>query len=605
MIKTSSIIIISMVLLLTFGCKKNTSQVTRNLETVDSLLENRQREEALAQLQAMEVAGMSQNEEAYYNLLLTDAQYKNYIEITSDSIINDVVAYFDKTGDKDKYLKALVSKGCVEEVLGCPDLAVECYHQAESMDAMTDTASIAYAKMRLGYLYQSQVVGSKTIALNKFQEAFPLFHSLGNKNYELLCLSEIGNIYRNIDEKHDSAVVYLQSAIKLAEELGKPDAQFGNLFALAEYYMIRGKDYNKSKEYALKAITPQDGRAFHPRAHYRLASSYIHLGKPDSALYYLKAAPPAKGASDSIVYYEVMSEIEHFKHNDWVSHYYMERAHSIADSVMIHSLNRQLLEVEKKYDLQQEELKNSQLQARLRGSWLVMAAITIAALLLLLGLLRYRSRLRIKEHEHEMMRADLDASLSGLQQMQTRLDNYKQELQARESIYHEQMKAQTALEQEQGRLTANIAKLEAKKRQSDELRSIISQQIESIHQLMTWSYQHDASTFTRKFREKMSITHGGTDTESYWTNLHALVNDLHDNILVKAQEKADGTLNESEMNMLALYCCGFSRTVIMVTMGYTHIGTVYNKKNQIAQKLGVADLDDFVFPEKKGQEKNC
>ena len=31
---------------------------------------------------------------------------------------------------------------------------------------------------------------------------------------------------------------------------------------------------------------------------------------------------------------------------------------------------------------------------------------------------------------------------------------------------------------------------------------------------------------------------------------------------------------KSEMNMLALYCCGFSRTVIMVTMGYTHIGTV-------------------------------
>ena len=32
----------------------------------------------------------------------------------------------------------------------------------------------------------------------------------------------------------------------------------------------------------------------------------------------------------------------------------------------------------------------------------------------------------------------------------------------------------------------------------------------------------------------------------------------------------------------------------MVTMGYKHIGTVYNKKNQIDKKLGVPDLDDFV-----------
>ena len=32
----------------------------------------------------------------------------------------------------------------------------------------------------------------------------------------------------------------------------------------------------------------------------------------------------------------------------------------------------------------------------------------------------------------------------------------------------------------------------------------------------------------------------------------------------------------------------------MVTMGYNNIGTVYNKKIQIAKKLHVNDLDDFV-----------
>ena len=41
-----------------------------------------------------------------------------------------------------------------------------------------------------------------------------------------------------------------------------------------------------------------------------------------------------------------------------------------------------------------------------------------------------------------------------------------------------------------------------------------------------------------------------------------------------------------------LLCNSF--TVIMVTMGYKHIGTVYNKKNQIAKKLHVNNLDDFV-----------
>ena len=85
-------------------------------------------------------------------------------------------------------------------------------------------------------------------------------------------------------------------------------------------------------------------------------------------------------------------------------------------------------------------------------------------------------------------------------------------------------------------------------------------------------------------------------TDSYWSNLHTLANDLHGNVLDEAQRIAGGTLNESEVNFLALYCCGFSRTVIMICMKYSSLGTVSNKKIQIAKKLGVNSLDDFVAP---------
>ncbi len=133
---------------------------------------------------------------------------------------------------------------------------------------------------------------------------------------------------------------------------------------------------------------------------------------------------------------------------------------------------------------------------------------------------------------------------------------------------------------------------EDKTAQSNELRSIINKQIDAVHQLMEWSYQYDGDKFAEKFKEMMTLSVG--DDSNYWSNLQTLVNDLHDNILVRAQEEAGGTLNDSELNLLALYCCGFSRTVIMVTMGYNNIGTVYNKKLQIAKKLHVNDLDDFV-----------
>ena len=219
----------------------------------------------------------------------------------------------------------------------------------------------------------------------------------------------------------------------------------------------------------------------------------------------------------------------------------------------MNGLNHRLRGVEKKYDLQLAELNKVKYQSRWRGALLVTSLLALLALALTFLVWRYRNQLKMKQNETELLKADLDDSLASLQQVQKQLDAY---------------------EQQAG---------DDRKQQSDELRAIISQQIDAVHQ------------FAAKFKEMMSLPDTAHDS-TYWSNLQALVNDLHDNILDKAQEAAGGTLSDSELNLLALYCCGFSRTVIMVAMGYKHIGTVYNKKFQIAQKLHVTDLDDFIAP---------
>ena len=561
------------------------------LDVVDSLLNKNQKVDALKRIQSIQIDDLNKDEKVRYQLLLTVVKYKNYMKFTSDSTINSVVEYYKKKHDKENYFKALIFKGCVNEDLGNLDAAVASYHQAEELTDIKDIKNKAYAKLRLGSLYNSQYIGSTTIALQKYKEALSLYQSIGDKHYELVCLTNIGGQYRNIDEKYDSAVIYLKMAIKRSEELKDSNYLFTTNFGLLEYYLVREKDYASAIQYGLGALAVGPSFYEHPRVHYRLAESYTHLGKLDSALYYLNTAPKANLAVDSIVYYNILSQVEHAKHDEEMSKYYLEHAHSIADSLTINSLNHRLLAVEKKYDLQQEELKNAHLRSRLWAMWLILSLIVIAALALGLAVLRYRSRLHIKEHEQELMRADLEASVAGLEQMQSRLDDYKQELQVSEAAYREQMLANETLELEQERQNAIICTLEAKKRQSDELRSIINVQIEAVHQLMTWSHQFDSNKFASKFRDMMTLPVHGQST--YWSNLQSFVNDLQDNVLDRAQEDAGGTLSESELNMLALYCCGFSHTAIMLAMGYKHIGTVYNKKNQIIRKLGVNDLGQF------------
>ncbi len=544
------------------GCRHNTATM-QELSRIDLMVYHQQERDALPLLQQMNTGQFSKEERAYHAVLLSMALYKNYLPCTTDSAINEAVSYFRYSGDDLKYLKALVAQGCVNEDMGNLEKAVDSYHQAEGLPLSTDTSMIAYAKLRLGTLYQSQVIGNSAISLQKYQEALPLFKALGDKHFEQVCLSSIGGIYRNIDEKHDSAVICMKKAIKLAQEEGDLYNIFANQYILSEYYLVREQNYRLSKKYALQAVSANPAIIDHPRAHYRLASSYLFLGQPDSAVYYLDKAPVAKTATDSIVYFELLSELEHrYRKNEEKSKDYMQLAHGIADSLTINSLNHRLLEVEKKYDVQMATLNRVKSEARFKETLLLAALLALGLLALALLLWRYRNQLKMRQSEIEMLKADLSGSLASLELMQKQLDTRE----------HND---------------------EGNKPQIDELRTIINQQIDAVHQLMSWSYQLDSDKFAAKFREMMTLGGMGDDS-NYWSHLQSLVNDLHDNVLVKAQKEAGGTLNDSELNMLALYCCGFSRTVVMVTMGYKNVGTVYNKKLQIAKKLHVDDLDDFL-----------
>ena len=546
------------------GCHHDTATM-QELSRIDTMVYHQGEREALPILKKMDTKGFSHDEKAYYTLLLTMAQYKCYERFTSDSVINEVVDHYRKSDDKVKYLKALVAKGCVLEDMGDLDKAVETYHKAEIIKPIPDTAITAYAKLRLGVLYQETIVGAKTSAIEKYKEALNLYQSLNDKHYQMLCLSTIGAIYRDYKDKErqDSSLFFIDSAAELAKELNDRYFQFETLFMKAEFYELEKFDYRKAKDLVVQSIKLGGNEIDHPRAHFCAAKSYIKLGQKDSALYYLNHAPAVRTSRDSIMYFMALSEIALYDKNTekWVNNY--KKATGIADSILMHSLSDRLRGVEKKYDHQMAVLNRMESEARLKEALLLAALLALSLLATCFMVWRYRNQLKMRQNEVEMLKADLNGSLASLEQVQKQLDAYEQQ-----AGYD-------------------------KKQQSDGLRAIISQQIDAVHQLMEWSYQFDGDKFATKFREVMSLPHNGDDS-TYWSNLQAMVNDLHDNILVKAQETAGGTLNDSELNLLALYCCGFSRTVIMLAMGYKNVGTVYNKKLQITKKLGVNDLSEFL-----------
>ena len=591
--KQGNIIIAIVVLALALACCDGGSDTAtiHELAGIDSTLTiARQYAVAQQRLDSLQPGGFNQAERAYYSLLLTQSHYKNYINDTTDAVINEAVDYYEHHGDREKYTRALLYRGCVYQMMGDAEKAIASYKDAENAAEDGDLENKAFAKLRLATLYADNS-NYADLKIRKYKEALDLYNQLADKHYQIVCLTDMGGYYRSLPDKRDSALYYINQAIKLAEDEHENWFLFQNLYQRAEMYCLLTKEYDKARVDILKAIAAGKDEIDHPRAHYVAAETYLNLGRPDSALYYLNHVPASgmmsNHTSDTVMYCRLMSEIAK-ANKDWNQFTtYYERANKMADSILVTNVNKNYLAIEKKYDIQLEELKKVKSESRTRGAILLAALLALMVLGVTFLAWRYRSRLKQKETEYELQRADLDASLVSLEQMRMTISNQEKQLKA----------AQDELRGNEERMTEELAALEAKQRQSDEMRAIVDNQIQVIHKLVQLSYENPEAIFTRQFKELMTIPdEDAVPTDSYWSNLHTLANDLHRNVLVEAQRIAGGTLNESEVNFLALYCCGFSRTVIMICMKYSSLGTVSNKKIQIAKKLGVNNLDDFVAP---------
>ena len=654
--------IVTILILMLAGCHHD-STTLQELVSIDSMLTvAHQYENALHRLDSIQLDGFNKEERAYYSLLLAQARFKNYIDDTTDTVINVAVNYYKNSNDNEKRTRAYLYQGCVYEGMKKQEKAVESYKMAEKTADENDLENRAYVNLRLGVLYQKTIVGAKTTAIEKYDEALKLYRQLNDKHYELLCLTNIGAIYRDFKDKErqDSALYYIDSAIDLAQNQNEVYFIFTNLYHKAEFYELFKQDYLNAKNYAVRAIRIGGKEIDHPRAHYCAAKSYIKLGQIDSALYYLNRSPESASANDSIMYYNLLADISRFKNDNesWLN--YHDKAHAMADSILIGSLNAKLLTIEKKYDLQKEELKNVTLRSELKGAWLTVALTLLAALALIHFLWRYRNRLRTKENEYELLKSDLNASLDSLEQMRLTINNYEEELREAEEGYRAELARQDALvsnmageiatvktslqekehelreteagyrkklakneelvsnltgeitsvrstlknnEQERGQLKDRIAALEAKKAQSDEIKAILDGQIKVVHELIQSSHELDEQRFAKKFASLMSVPESPR-TATYWSNLQALTNDLYGNILEDAIRMGKGRLRESDVNFIALLCCGYSRTAVMICMRFNNVVTISNKKKKIARKMGVTSLDEFIRPYQEDYQKS-
>ena len=536
------------------GCEKQQPYDSR-LVAVDSIM-RQDPDSALALLEGMNSADLATaGDQAYYALLLTQARYRCYVMATSDSTINVALDYYrHHDNEREKLTRACIYKGAVMEELGDPKGALNNYQEAKSVVAPDDLFNQGYIRLRMGNIYRDNVAAD-TIDITLIKQALYYFKQIPDSFYILTCQNSIGSSYVGINQ--DSALLYLEQAQMLAKQLHQDGMEETCLRYLADLKMFsdNAEDVEMAKRIALARVN-KDKKSEDELTHFLLIAAYTlaRQDKPDSATFYLNQVRDNK-LSDGlrVLDYNCLAEIARSRGDIKGYQYYYKHCVQLSDSIFNNDMQRQLRDVEMKYD--SEALKYKAL--KYRTNW----QISLLGALLLLSVLAIAL----------MMVSRKSAQRKRLLQ------------ESQDTI--ERLHGDTA------RLAAQLAKNEE---MSEDLKQTIRHQIDTFTQLVEMHYQRVGQN-PRKFVEHFKKSYSVSQPDlSFWTGIRAYADSTCGGIITHTLA-ACPSLNETDVRFLSLCCCDLPTTVIMACMGYNDSHSFYNKKRRIAEAIGLkGKLDSYI-----------
>ena len=334
---------------------------------------------------------------ATWCLLLTQARDKNYLEHTSDSVINIAVRYFEKKSNMKRKAQAYYYKGRVNEDLGLTDNALINYLKAA--DFVQNTGD--YHLQGLIYMYLGNIywyLNNNREALDVCKRAYDAFLLDKDTINSAYILRNMGRNYTAILE-NDTAVLCLNQALDIAKLYNKISLQ-GNIETdLANVYE-ENKEYNKALEYALSAITHTKSESGLYPCFVLIGGIYKQLLRLDSAQCYLKKALSSDDLyTKAAVNWELAALFKEKGDDALVSHY-LSAYIDCQDSINILYDAPRLKELEMLYSKEKvEREKDSLIQdKKVMRMWIALCLFVIITFVVSAHLL-YQEFLKNKEAE--------------------------------------------------------------------------------------------------------------------------------------------------------------------------------------------------------------
>ncbi len=488
---------------------------------------------------------------AHHSLLHAQAKDKCYIDETDDSLMTQVVNYYEGKRDKEKLFKSYYYLGRIQYNAGDYAASMLSYTKAEQLiDEIYDDFIKGLLCAQLGMLHQKYYDYTK--ALESYELAYNVYQSIGATSHMWYAKYNIGYVYREMKQyeiaeellkavmswSYDNDQYYLCNAatkclVTMYDEQDRRkssveiiDSKYGALF-YDSLYIIRAKAFEQAMQGDTNAIDIIQGDVWNMSTNYEdTLNNYYYAAK----------------------IYKILGQYKNAMLEQ-------EKIYHIQDSLLTSSLKYPLLSVKNKY--LQSEYKNAQFKIRSHRTRMCYVCVFFIIVSILIRII-YRNHIKAKDFEisrYVEVADDLERSLirkrKELEKMAKEAGQTDKQLKESAAFISNMFSKQYEL---LNKLTSTYYETHGCNKDKEAIYKYVSREIESLSS------------------DKKAIQ-----------QLEDLVNLYRGNIMALIRQELP-SLTEMEFRLLCYFCAGFSAKAISIFTGDT-TNNIYVKKSRIKDEI--------------------
>ena len=370
----------------------NGFQVSERLNHIDSMIVKEQYDSACVILGELCKVSMTAEEQAHYYLLSTQLGYLTNQPLSSDSLLDIAITFYNKVGDYQKLANCYFYKSYRAENNNDYSQAILYIKNAERMTIKSNDLRLQF-RINESLAYLNGLCGNYHLQLQYAQKALVLAQKENNKNWIAYSYNRISFAYYNLDQ-YDSSLFYIEKTIPYINYVYKSDkATFLTNIGL----LYKDKNPKKAKEYFEKSLTFDEL----PETLEYLADIYFAEGNKEKAYSLWKKALSLNvlnNCDKDNLLHSILSYNLECGNLDEASKY-LDEIIAIKDSIITVLRNDTIKDLQLRFD--HEVAMHEADKKLINTQWILMGLVFVLGIMALYLFIR-RKKEEAKEREHQV-----------------------------------------------------------------------------------------------------------------------------------------------------------------------------------------------------------